>query len=58
MEPKNQQQTVEEHRGLVSDTATALAQGFGAGVGGVGAHKVFNTVSGRLSALRKGASKR
>jgi hypothetical protein len=58
MEPKKQPHIVEEHRGLVSDTATAVAQGFGAGVGGVGAHKVLNTVSGRLSALRKSAPKR
>jgi hypothetical protein len=53
-----QEETVEEHRGLVSDTATAVAHGFGAGVRGFGAHKVYNTVSGRLSALRKRAPKR
>jgi hypothetical protein len=48
---------VEQQRGLVSDTATAVAQGFGAGAGGVAAHKVIATVSGRLNPPKPGRPK-
>lgn len=58
MERRTNPRMVEEQRGLGSDIATGAAQGFGAGFGGVAAHKVYNTVTGRLRRPKRDTPKK